>query len=415
MNVKLVELREICDFLDNQRIPITDFDRQPGPYPYYGANGQQDLIDGYIFDEPLVLLAEDGGHFGSKTKPIAYKVTGKCWVNNHAHVLRPKDNCDVDYLHRVLSYYDVAQFVNGTTREKLTKNQAERILIPFPSLLEEQKRIAAILEKADRLRRLRRYALDLSDTYLQTVFLEMFGDPVTNPKNWEVKLLGDMLAITPHIGTITPAREVGRQLCVRVGEVGEWHINLAQCKYVSLNDQEFKRFSLLPDDIVLARAIGSESHLGKLSIMGKTTTPVVFDSHIMRVRPDRSQLLAFFLARWLKTDGGRARFMQQARRTSVQFNINSEQIEAIKIPVPPLPLQQNFVQIIETHLRLQAQQREAARQAEHLFQTLLHQAFQGELTLEVEDMPDVAMETMRYKADITDVDKAAYQMAFQME
>ena len=134
MSLKIVELREVCEFLDNQRIPVTDSDRKAGLYPYYGANGLQDWIDGYIFDEPLVLLAEDGGSFGSKTKPIAYKVTGKCWVNNHAHVLRPKSNCDVDYLHRILSFYDVTRFVNGTTREKLTKSQAERILVPVTSL-----------------------------------------------------------------------------------------------------------------------------------------------------------------------------------------------------------------------------------------------------------------------------------------
>lgn len=67
-------------------------------YPYYGANGIQDYVDDFIFDDELVLLAEDGGNFGSKTRPIAYRVSGKCWVNNHAHVLKPKAGLDVDYL-----------------------------------------------------------------------------------------------------------------------------------------------------------------------------------------------------------------------------------------------------------------------------------------------------------------------------
>src|SRR5262249_2955133 len=134
----------------------------------------------------------------------------------------------------------------------------------------------------------------------------------------------------------------GKQLCVRVGEVGEWDINLNNCKYVSLEEKEFKRFSLQSGDIVLARAIGSEAHLGKLSITGKSSTPVVFDSHLMRIRTDPTHLLPLFLTNWLKTDGGRARFMQQARQTSVQFNINTEQIASIEIPVPPLPLQQKF-------------------------------------------------------------------------
>ena len=165
-----VRLGDICKFLDSRRVPVTESDRKPGPYPYYGANGQQGWIDGYLFDEPLLLLAEDGGNFGSTTRPIAYKVSGKCWVNNHAHVLRPKARCDLGYLHRVLSFYDVMPFVSGTTRLKLTKGSAEELPILLPSLPEQQ-RIAAILERADRLRRLGRYALALSEGYLQAVFV----------------------------------------------------------------------------------------------------------------------------------------------------------------------------------------------------------------------------------------------------
>ena len=91
-------LEDCCEILDSMRIPITAANRQEGPYPYYGANGIQDYVAEYIFDDELVLLAEDGGNFGSKTRPIAYRVSGKCWVNNHAHVLKPKTGLDVDFL-----------------------------------------------------------------------------------------------------------------------------------------------------------------------------------------------------------------------------------------------------------------------------------------------------------------------------
>jgi type I restriction enzyme S subunit len=153
-----LSLGDVCEFLDHKRKPVTEGLRTSGPYPYYGANGQQGWIGDYLFDEPLVLLAEDGGHFGSTTKPIAYKIQGKTWVNNHAHVLRPGPNCDVDYLAHVLSFFDVSKFVNGTTRPKLTKGNAEQLRIPLPPL-EEQKRLSKLLDRAVRLRRLRRYAL----------------------------------------------------------------------------------------------------------------------------------------------------------------------------------------------------------------------------------------------------------------
>src|ERR671912_484622 len=90
-------LGELVEFLDSQRKPVTESDRKPGPYPYFGANGQQGTIDGFIFDEPLVLLAEDGGQFESPDRGIAYRISGKTWVNNHAHVLRPKPIVDLSY------------------------------------------------------------------------------------------------------------------------------------------------------------------------------------------------------------------------------------------------------------------------------------------------------------------------------
>lgn len=334
-----------------------------------------------------------------------------------ALVIRNKKQITSDYLYYALQVIDLAGNTDRAVKGK-TLDTEKVGLLRIPLLpLHEQKRIAAILAKADRVRRLRRYALELSGSYLQAVFLEMFGDPVTNPKEWPVTFMGDLLAIPPHLGTITPAKESGKQLCVRVGEVGDWQVNLNQCKYVSLEGNELQRFSLHTDDIVLARAIGSEAHLGKLSIMAKSPIPVVFDSHLMRIRTDPSRLLTLFLACWLKTDGGRARFMQQARQTSVQFNINAEQLVSIEIPLPPIPLQQKFAKIIERYLRLQAQQQEALRQAEHLFQTLLHKAFQGELTSDDENRVEepIAVASQKIVGSPEPIDVRVRQLALPLE
>ena len=123
-------LEDCCEILDSMRVPITAKDRKEGPYPYYGANGIQDYVADYIFDDELVLLAEDGGNFGSKDRPIAYRVSGKCWVNNHAHVLKPKDGTDVDYLCYSLMFYNTDGLVNGATRQKLTQATMRKMLIP---------------------------------------------------------------------------------------------------------------------------------------------------------------------------------------------------------------------------------------------------------------------------------------------
>ena len=131
MNFEYEKLENVCEILDSQRIPITEKDRKSGIYPYYGANGVQDYIDDFIFDDELVLLAEDGGNFGSKDKPIAYRVSGKCWVNNHAHVLKAKDIIDIDYLCYSLMFYNTSGLVNGATRQKLTQSAMRQMLIPL--------------------------------------------------------------------------------------------------------------------------------------------------------------------------------------------------------------------------------------------------------------------------------------------
>ena len=189
--MRKVKLEDACEILDNQRIPITASERKAGPYPYYGANGLQDYVNGYIFDDELVLLAEDGGNFGSKEKPIAYRVSGKCWVNNHAHVLKPKENIDVNYLCYSLMFYDVSGLVNGATRQKLTQKDMRKMAIPLPSI-EEQKAIAEKLDKVSSLIEKRKQQLSLLDTLVKSKFVEMFGDPEINPHRFEKVTINDV-------------------------------------------------------------------------------------------------------------------------------------------------------------------------------------------------------------------------------
>ena len=175
-----MKLEDCCEILDSQRVPITGSDRTSGDYPYYGANGIQDYVDDFIFDDELVLLAEDGGNFGSKTRPIAYRVSGKCWVNNHAHVLKPKAGLDVDYLCYSLMFYDVGGMVNGATRQKLTQAAMRQMIIPKRSL-DEQIEIVNIIKKVQGVIASRKEELEQLDLLIKALFVEMFyekGYPV---------------------------------------------------------------------------------------------------------------------------------------------------------------------------------------------------------------------------------------------
>ena len=182
----MARLEEVCEILDSKRVPITAKDRVNGPYPYYGANGVQDYVADYIFDDELVLLAEDGGHFGSTDKPIAYRVSGKCWVNNHAHVLKPKECINVDYLCYSLMFRDVSDIVNGATRQKLTQADMRKIEIPLLPMT-EQKGVVDKIGIVFELIALRKEQLSKLDQLVKSRFIEIFGDPVTNPLGWELR------------------------------------------------------------------------------------------------------------------------------------------------------------------------------------------------------------------------------------
>lgn len=141
-------LSELVEFLDNMRIPIKSADRskRQGEYPYYGASSVIDHIDDYIFDEELILVGEDGANIIDRSTPLAFKVSGKIWVNNHAHVLRVVAPNNIDYLVDYLESISYKPYVTGTAQPKLNKAALGGIQIPVPPA-EEQDLIAAVYSR----------------------------------------------------------------------------------------------------------------------------------------------------------------------------------------------------------------------------------------------------------------------------
>lgn len=147
----MVKIEDCCDILDSQRIPLNKATRRDmkGPYPYYGANGHLDWVNDYIFDEDLILMAEDGGYFDEyKTRPIAYIVSAKCWVNNHAHVLRAKKGWVREWIYYSVVHRNISPYIGGGTRSKLNQKELRAIPISAPPL-PEQKKIVEILSSID--------------------------------------------------------------------------------------------------------------------------------------------------------------------------------------------------------------------------------------------------------------------------
>jgi len=147
---EIEKLKDVVDFLDSQRIPIEESERENrhGKYPYYGASGIIDYIDDYIFDETLLCLAEDGENLRSRVLPIAFTIKGKTWVNNHAHVLRAKETTEHYFLEYFLNHLSFLKWVASTAQPKLNQKDLRSIPIISPPFKEQQK-IALILSNCD--------------------------------------------------------------------------------------------------------------------------------------------------------------------------------------------------------------------------------------------------------------------------
>lgn len=149
-----IGLGDLCEVLDSKRKPITKADRTSGPFPYYGATGAVDFVDGYIFDEPLVLLGEDGAKWGAGDRS-AFAISGKTWVNNHAHVLRP-DRTKVrdEWLISYLNAADLGDYITGATVPKLNQAKMREVSVPVPSLEEQDEVLASLRDITTRVQEL---------------------------------------------------------------------------------------------------------------------------------------------------------------------------------------------------------------------------------------------------------------------
>ena len=181
---KIASVSAFSECLDNLRVPVKRDARKSSRrlFPYYGANGMVDMVDEYIFDDELVLVTEDETFYG-RQKPIAYRSSGKCWVNNHAHVLRAVDGESADYLCFCLMYYNVIPWLTGTTgRAKLTQGVLNSlpIAVPPPAELREiVRRVKELLAAADTMEKRFESARNAIDSLMPTLLDKAFrGDLV---------------------------------------------------------------------------------------------------------------------------------------------------------------------------------------------------------------------------------------------
>jgi type I restriction enzyme S subunit len=262
----------------------------------------------------------------------------------------------------------------GAIFKNLTTDQIKRIDIPeLP--LEEQRRIAEILDRAEELRSKRREAIAQLDTLTQAIFIEMFGDPVTNPKGWTVSKLGDIAEKITDGEHQTPKRTLQGIKLLSARNVQNGYIDVRDVDYVSIEEYEriMKRCNPVRGDILLS----CSGTIGRVTTVD-TDEPFSLVRSVALLKLKHDLINSRFLEYFLRTPALHAK-MQQRANASSQANLFQNQIRELPAFIPPLTLQQEFAHRVEAVEKLKAAHRASLSELDALFASLQHRAFRGEL------------------------------------
>ncbi len=338
-----VKLGEVVEILDYLRKPITKSDRKPGPYPYYGATGVLDHVEGFLFDEQLVLVGEDGAKWGPGENS-AFPVDGKVWVNNHAHVLRPQRDRLLDrFLIEILNEADLMPFVTGVTVPKLNQEKLRSIEIPLPPL-EVQKEIVGEIEGYQKI-------IDGA-----RAILENYRPQIPIRPDWPMVKLGSVVS---YSSGGTPSKANGLYW---IGDI-PW-ISAKDMKSAVLSDAsthvseaavEESATQIAPAGalLILVRGMGLANGVPICEL----AKPCAFNQDVKAIRPHAS-VNSTFLRVMLKQEESQFRNILETAAHGT-LKINTDDLSSISFRLPPLATQQAIVAEIEAEQALVDANREA--------------------------------------------------------
>ncbi|MHB1320562.1 MAG: restriction endonuclease subunit S [Acidithiobacillus ferrivorans] len=364
------QLTDVVDILDNLRVPINGAERmgRAGTVPYYGANGFQGWIDRPLFDEPLILLAEDGGNFDDfATRPIAYRIDGPAWVNNHAHIIRAKAGVCQSFIFWSVVNKDIRKYIAGGTRTKLTQGELRRIEINFP-IEPEQQEIAEVLDTLDtaiheteaiiaKLKAVKQGLLhdlltrgidangELRPPQAEAPHLYKESPLGWIPKEWEVVTL-ESVSKTVTSGSRDWARFYADSgaLFVRIGNLTREHINFRyeSTMYVRPpRNADGQRTRLESGDIL----ISITADLGIIGVVPDGLGEAYINQHIALVRPDLDAVNSRFVGHYLAGPIAQT-YISKLNDAGAKAGLNLPTIRSLVTAKPLRPEQD----LIATHL-----------------------------------------------------------------
>ena len=388
-NWNVVPFTEAVDICDTLRKPINSSERasrikgkeQSELYPYYGATGQVGFIDDYITDGEYVLLGEDGAPFLDAFSKKAYIISGKTWVNNHAHVLRSKTNNK--FLCYYLNSFNYKGYVSGTTRLKLTQAEMKRIPVPAPPLSEQERIVSRIEELFSQLdagvETLKKTKAQLA-VYRQAVLKEAFeGDyPRKQLKEFSKAISGFAFKSSRY----SPD---GNYVVVKIGNVKERHFDFSRdlTKTLEADDSILEKYLLRRGDclITLTGSRGKRDY-GFVAMIGNQNN-YLLNQRVAALRFDQSVALPEFFQYYLASPSYRDMFFGYETGNVGQGNVGIKALLDPYVILPDIDTQKRIVEDVEDRLSVCDSIEQtvdiALQQAEAMRQSILKDAFEGRL------------------------------------
>ena len=388
-NWNVVPFTEAVDICDTLRKPINSSERasrikgkeQSELYPYYGATGQVGFIDDYITDGEYVLLGEDGAPFLDAFSKKAYIISGKTWVNNHAHVLKSKTNNK--FLCYYLNSFNYKGYVSGTTRLKLTQAEMKRIPVPVPPLSEQERIVARIEELFSQLdagvETLKKTKAQLA-VYRQAVLKEAFeGDyPRKQLKEFSKAISGFAFKSSRYSPN-------GNYVVVKIGNVKERHFDFSRdlTKTLEADDSILEKYLLRRGDclITLTGSRGKRDY-GFVAMVGNQNN-YLLNQRVAALRFDQSVALPEFFQYYLASPSYRDMFFGYETGNVGQGNVGIKALLDPYVILPDIDTQKRIVEDVEDRLSvcdsIEQTVDTALQQAEAMRQSILKEAFEGRL------------------------------------
>ena len=363
---------ECCEILDSFRIPLNEEERNkiPGNIPYYGANGIQGYIDKYIFDEDLILIAEDGGNFESyETRPIAYRISGKSWVNNHAHILRALKRYNQDYIFYSLVNKNILNYIVGGTRSKLNQRELKTMTVSIPQNKSEQTAIAHILSTVDKaieqtekvIAKYKRIKTGLMQNLLTKGIDEngnirsekthKFKDSTLGriPVEWDVKQLFNCCdIIISNVDKKSNKNEVFVKLCNYLDVyLNEKITNKLDFMSATATQDEINKFSLQIEDVLITKDSETPDDIAVSAVVSDYLINTLCGYHLALIRPAREKFSGKFL-NYLLSHFYYKRYFGANANGSTRFGLSLDSIKSAQVLLPSIDEQKNIVALIES-------------------------------------------------------------------